>query len=117
MDVLSHSAHGVIFGTLIGGLVGHTLELQIIFGVIGAAPDIIGFLEKVVNIDGDSWNWYEEAHYLTFLLIIVPPYFLHVLLDKYTHEEGKRWWVKGERLWAEILNVAITLALLWILVL
>ena len=41
-------------------------------------------------------------------------YAVHLLLDKQTHGAGKRWWIFGERLWAEMLvwGVLIMITLL-----
>jgi len=99
MDILSHA----VGGYTVGAMMGFPLEINLVLAVIGAAPDLVGYLEKIVKNDKESWDWYEAAHYKHKWLWLIVPYGMHCLLDSFTHEEGKRWWVKGERLWAEIL--------------
>ena len=43
----------------------------------------------------------------------LPPYGLHLFLDKHTHGTGKRWWVWRERLWLEIVGWIVTAGVWW----
>lgn len=81
-------------------------------------------LKFILTLDNSKWNWYLLAHSkineiislslgLLFSFIYLPVglgflgYSLHLFLDRYTHEIGKRWWKKRERLSFEVLAWAI----------
>jgi len=112
MDTLSHALWGVLL------FIWFTTNPWILLlgAFLGALPDIIGWLNKKICKNSNAWDWYVWAHSKWNLLNLLSPYGFHVLLDSFTHGEGKRWWVKNERLYAEILNWLL-LIFLFILIL
>lgn len=111
MDTISHA----VGGYLLGNLLLCPIPICILLAFFGLLPDLIGWLEKITKHDPDAWNWYVWAHSMNILWVI-PSYSLHCILDKYTHGKGKRWWIKSERLWAEILYWCIlTIAFIFII--
>jgi len=107
MDTISHAVAGYLMAEAINA----PLEIKILSAFIGALPDIIGEAEKHFKQDATVWNWYDKAHYNWWVLWIFPPYGFHVILDSFTHTEGKRWWKPKERLWMEVVFWIILLFL------
>lgn len=131
MDIISHGAHGFILAkvlTVIAG-VAYTWPIAILFVFLGMAPDIIGWLEKVkvrffpkegqqyITTDNSNWSWYLWAHdTYNMWFSMAWPWTVHICLDALTHEKGKRWWVKGERLHWWYINLVITAILLALII-
>lgn len=112
MDTLSHA----VGGFLITASFNAPIEVNIASAILGALPDVIGAVEKLVKKDSAQWNWYEKAHYKWKWLWLIPSYGLHILLDSFTHDEGKKWWKPKERLWAEMLYWIILVSWAFILI-
>lgn len=125
MDTFLHGIHGVIFGYVLS-LLGFDpgIIYYIFWFVVGAAPDIAGWLEKVIYHNSDLWNWYDTAHYgIKWLRYVFPPYWLHVWLDSFSHEPGHEWWVwrnqqtgRYGKLWLELTLWLITIPCLLLLI-
>jgi len=107
MDILQHSVQGGLITSVI------TNDPYIIAtgAALGALPDIIGYAEKLI-FKNESWQWYLAAHKLKWYYLWCLPYSLHIILDKFTHGDGKRWWKLKERLWLEIVGWILTLGML-----
>lgn len=105
MDTIMHGFVGYLFAFVFFSNV-YIILLCILLGVL---PDVIGYIEKIIKRNPTAWGWYSKIHYDWWWLWIIPPIGLHVLLDRFTHGEGKRWWIYKERLWLEVL--------LWLLLL
>jgi hypothetical protein len=79
----------------------------------GSLPDLIGAYGNTVL--HDHWMLYDQAHFgrLASILQYVPMYELHLLVDSFTHGQGKRWWIWDERLWVEILLWVVNGVVIW----
>lgn len=108
MDSIQHSFAGYLMAFVFFS----NIYLILICILLGAIPDLMGWLEKVVYHDPKAWSWYAKIHYEWWPLWFIPPIGLHVFLDRLTHGPGKRWWVWKERLWLEILAWLI-LIVIW----
>ena len=127
MDTLQHAAWG--FAISLQG--NQPVETCIAGAVVGAAPDVIGWAEKVLRRDENSWGWYNAVHSVEatglvslaglagllayswwWALYCAGAWVLHVALDSQTHAPGKRWWVANERLSWEVLGWVIVAAYL-----
>jgi membrane-bound metal-dependent hydrolase YbcI (DUF457 family) len=105
MDTINHAVWGYALAKGLEGSLGFesgAFEAGMMFA--GALPDVIGFAEKVIKNDYKTYKWYNKAHNDWKLLRWLPPYGLHIGLDKLTHGEGQRWWYWKERLWFEVLS-------------
>jgi hypothetical protein len=56
--------------------------------IAGAAPDLIGFAEKLFYWGFSRWNWYLWAHKEAWYLWIIPPYGFHCFIDWLTHDDS-----------------------------
>ena len=111
MDTIQHAYAGYLISlVLCNSLI--FIAIMVFFGIL---PDLGGWLEKLIYKDNTRWNWYLYLH-TNYWLCLIPSYGMHILLDKFTHGKGKRWWILKERLWLEILVWTI-LILIHILVL
>lgn len=111
MDIIAHTISGFLLGFLVGG----PLWFNLILAFFGALPDIIGYIEKIIKKNNQAWTWYEWAHECN-IFCLIPSYCLHLILDMYTHGEGKRWWIKKERLWLEIFYWIFLLFLVYLVI-
>jgi|GEM_PF-3197754 len=137
MDTASHAAHGIIAMQTTLFIEHKQLPLIQAVGlygmaaVFGAMPDIIGEIERRRYNDRTLWNWYNVAHSTPalvistclFLVMVVVPFCglslsqcsllfawaFHLLIDIPVHIDGNRWWIKGEGLRWEILNIVLTI--------
>jgi hypothetical protein len=92
------------------------IYIIIICIILGMLPDIIGWAEKIIYNNPYAWEWYGKIHRDWWWLWWIPPIGLHVLLDRFTHGIGKRWWVLKERLWMEVLVWIVMLFWLMLIV-
>lgn len=130
MDTFQHAYTAGIVSAAV-----HCSPEQIaVASVIAAAPDIVGFAEKVWKRDMSVWVWYNRAHsdevqivatgvvafsillgvfcsfsvlWMSAVILGFFGYLIHIALDSVTHEVGERWWKWKERLWAEVLGWGI----------
>jgi len=127
MDTPQHIVWGVAGSTYFG----LPIEQTIAVGAISVLPDAIGWVGLKRN---ESYSWYLFAHSwettayfgmasLAFLLAFSwwwlavgwGAYALHILLDSFTHEKGREWWVWPQMMWVEILGwVLLTGYFLWL---
>lgn len=127
MDTIQHAAHGagmVLIPAEILGMHGEMITiLATTFALVGALPDILGELEPEEPGGKKNWNWYVECHagavnrWMTvrWCWLITLPWLLHTWLDRFTHGEGRRWWIWRERLWMEALGWIIPAGLWWLI--
>lgn len=119
MSTPQHAIHSFIMGYILSIFLISTMSIPIIglFIFFGIFPDIVPAIEnKSINADKwEKWDWYKKLHKIN-ILCIIPSFGLHILLDKYTHGHGRRWWIKSERLIYEIVGWIISLIIiLWII--
>jgi hypothetical protein len=117
MDIIQHAAWSAPLTLAINKVLplGETFwPVLATLAVFGALPDIIGWVDKLVHRNHNLWNWYLWAHNYPWYLCIVPTYLFHVFLDSFTHEDGKRWWIPGERLSYEITAWVVLIILTFI---
>jgi hypothetical protein len=115
MDIIQHAAWGFLITRAAENSLGISslpVEAGAIF--LAALPDVIGAAEKILTRNPVAWKWYRWSHCLDLLdcprwlrmvfrgLRLLPPYALHLWMDKSLHEPFHRWWVYDEMLWAEI---------------
>lgn len=120
MDTGMHAAHGALMMAIFTNDPWYIL----ISAIVGALPDLVGWAEKLINKGPNDGGWYEISHappgYWPWLSLLkcTPPYCLHIWLDRFTHGEGKRWWVKGERLsweiWGWVITILLTALLIYV---
>jgi hypothetical protein len=112
--------HGVQGGLIVAAPLLSRLKRRkwiwsiVVFGVfLGALPDLIGAHGNFVEYD--NWGEYVLAHQgeIADVFKYVPMYGLHLFLDRYTHGEGIRWWVAGERLWLETVLWFVNFIAIW----
>lgn len=119
MDTVNHSMHGVLMAETLrlSCDIDSAIPIIIISAVVGAMPDILGWLEKLIKHDENAWTWYLKAHRLdhTNWFIYFPPSALHIWLDSFCHGENNRWWIWNEKLWMEVLSWIITITLFGVL--
>lgn len=134
MDSIQHAAQGALIMSLTNTVVmADEQSLAVYAGavIVGASPDLIGALEKIVKRNWNVWNWYSAAHsagalfvagllFFSGLLVAADTgawwfpaytlaYILHLGLDAFTHVDlgAKRnwfppsWWWK-EKFWAAV---------------
>lgn len=106
MDTLNHIAWGYTMTHVLGAPV----EINVISGLIGGMPDLLGEAERIIKKDRTLWNWYSKAHNQCKWLRVIPQWGFHIIKDKATHGKN-RWWIWKERLWFEVLS---WLLLLWV---
>lgn len=72
--------------------------LIIVFGLQGAAPDLIGFYGTAIL--RDDWQLYNRAHSGDIAAICnwSPPYFLHTAIDGEMHKPDGHWWPREWRI-------------------
>ena len=76
-----HSTPGVKAALAIGGL------------AVGMAPDLLTYLYHVWYTPTDRWFFYQAFHQNSLWWSwIVPPYFIHVILDIISHDENGWLW-------------------------
>ncbi len=121
MTTPQHATQGFIMGMLVS-------QNNWIAGgaglVIGALPEVLGFFGKfeihlhpaTVRFHSNDWKFYDKVHALSWKNwgVYLPPYLLHLLLDKIWHRpqpEGG-WYPWG--IWAEVACwIFVTLPLLF----
>jgi hypothetical protein len=121
-DTISHSTEGCLLA--LAPIIAWVRSKPLLWivgaagAVFGALPDILGAYGNYV--DHDNWTMYRSAHFgeLHDVLKYIPPYWLHLRIDRITHGLHHRWWVADERLWVEIalwlVNLAVILFFVWL---
>jgi hypothetical protein len=121
MTTPQHATHGFIMGMLVSQ---NNWYVGIAGLVTGALPDLLGFFSKIkikfnplnVSFDSTDWKFYNKVHEIRWsnLWCYLPPYLLHLLIDKPWHRPQPigGWYSWG--IWAEILCwIFVTLPLLY----
>lgn len=121
MDTIQHAAWGFVICRAVENSLGVTsassvTAAEVACVALAALPDVIGAAEKIIKRDALAWKWYTWAHCLDMFdcpawlrsifmaLRLLPPYALHLWMDKRLHDPFRRWWVWDELLWTEILG-------------
>lgn len=115
MDTVQHATWGYAFGLICTRVFGidDPIYIPLFWAVIGALPDLVGEAERIIKGDRSLWGWYNMAHEESSnLFMFLPPYALHVVMDKFTHGPGEKWWKFDERLWVEVVGWISVLVLL-----
>jgi len=123
MDIVLHGITGVIITAVVLELFGVlTLTSPIlitlfIVWIIGAFPDLVGYLDGLIRGKEYRWNgWYRHSHDATGgiwkILSYIPFVWLHIKIDKFWHHDKKggwKWWgsMVDTLIWAILIMAVI----------
>lgn len=88
---------------------------------LGAASALLAGVPDIAILKNDGGKLYNDIHNFRHWLSFLPPITLHILLDKFTHGNGKRWYAGKwyeyfykwrERMWVEVITWAVNLAII-----
>ena len=124
MDLVLHGLTGVIItaGILeLFGVLTLTLPIIILLSIVwimGAYPDLVGYLDGLIRGDKYRWNgWYRQSHDAKEgIWKILGTYnifgWLHIKIDKFWHNDEKggwKWWgvMVDTLIWAILIILTI----------
>lgn len=95
----------VLHTFVITHLVTQDIPLSVAAGLMAAIPDLIPADETTKGI----WGFYEKIHEVDrWWMVVVPPFYMHLLLDKAIHNPI----VGGWRKWAIWVEIVLWIAIL-----
>ena len=108
MDIANHAVQGFILHT------GLALLINLIIPVNVVAIGLTGLVGAVPDLDITGGKVYVSMHkgIINKIMKWIPAWGIHTEQDLILHNEGERWWIKGERLWYEFLTWYINIFLI-----